>query len=218
MTEERDMNGKPDKDLAYYLHLIRNNPKKAIGLVVLGIIVAIVWGFGNWITGKTENLLQQAWEKMGYGEGEKEEGELWELAFSTGIPHCLTGRISEKLRDWTITWESGADRLVICADGTIKAPKAQIPSKLQERFPDCLTIESADKRITVKTELDSKAICRAPYRFNATEIQKTNLARGIFLCFSGADVSASETKYTFDGSDIPVCNETILKNYNFIEN
>lgn len=207
------------KDLVYYFRFIRRRPLAAVGATVLAVFVAIATGLGAWLSDKAKSIAQSACEYANVCHAPAPaEVPPWKITFSTAVPNCLLGRLAEKLRDWSppISWEAGADRLVICADAIVEGQKHDIPRLIQERFPRCFNVEASEASITVRTELEKGAVCRAPYRYDGEELIKASLRRGLFVCFPGADMESGISSFSFAGTEVPVCSEDIMRGHNFI--
>jgi hypothetical protein len=195
------------------LHFVRN-PIAAVLALLAAAIIAITTGVGSWISDKASEITQAGCEAIGLCEGEPTEP--WLTNISTQVRHCATGRLVWLLRDeQSVTWKAGAERLVICGDAQLSSLPAELPAKLAEAFPDCLAV-STEPKLTVATKLDSRFVCRAPYRFKNDSLESTDLPSGLLVCIPGVTSSVSQPTFTQDKVNIPVCTEDALENANFL--
>jgi hypothetical protein len=181
-------------DLRKWLKEFWENPRKGIVAVCWVVLTITVVGIGagieGWFGDRTKDIMTSAcgWAHLSICAGSgKEPDQSSMLVFSTHVPNCLIGRIAYKFRNWTPTpdWENGADRLVVCTDASEPVSKSDLPEKLQKLVPDCVSVTRKGDKITIATALDNSAICRAPYRFDGSNLISTNLEQGWFVCTPG---------------------------------
>ena len=181
--------------------------KKHFLLGVGFFVVAILTAFGE----DVYSYLSKLWKN-------KPDPPDWTISMSLAVPHCHAGSLSVMFRGYepAINWGDGADRLAICASALIQAAKEDVPLLLEERFPECLSVYKVSDSYTIETNLDSPAVCRAPYRYNQDSLVETSLPNGLFICMPGYQREESQVSYRQDDVEVPVCNEEDLKKYNFL--
>lgn len=213
----------PDKNLIYYWKEFRKRPIKTIGLVFTAFIIAILLGAQDFVSEHAKNALNGVCKKYEIdwcSAIDADEDQDVAIVISTATDHCISGRIAFKFRDWqpAIDIENGADRLVVCADVDILGKRSNIVEKLDEQLSACLTAKQIDEKITISTKLDSPAICRAEFRFNGRNIEKTTLEKGWYVCMPGYEREQSRETYTNYGISVPKCSEEALRAFGFIPN
>lgn len=146
--------------------------------------------------------------------------EPFNITFSTQTPHCQIGNLTQKFHDWpvTVSLEGGADRLVVCTDLTLhgtRAEQAELLGALGAGLPECLTVDQTGDPVVVRANLDSAAICRAPYRFDDLNLVEATMAQGLFVCMPGHRQAQTTDFFEQYGKRIYQCDEQSLRDYKF---
>ncbi|WP_299739103.1 hypothetical protein [uncultured Roseobacter sp.] len=187
-------------------------PGGALLLLVIGLFIAFGTGVGSWIATKTGEGLDWACAKVGFCDDDAPPKPPWKIVFSTAVHHCLTGRLTFELREWKppVIWQEGADRIAICGDAVVKGSKKSIPKLIETRFPECVHVAETDEAVTVTAQLDSGALCRAPYRYDGAKIVSSPPDRGVILCVPGQGFDVADNEHA-----IPACHDRILESFGF---
>jgi hypothetical protein len=185
--------------------------------IALGIGAAITGWFGDW----TKNIMTDACNRVGLplcpGKSPTPDAS-WTIVFSSAVPHCETGKIASKFRDWSppVSWIDGADRLVVCTNAEQRATKADYPERLGAMVPECLSVIRNGDKVSIAARHDRRFICRAPYRFDGTELLESTLAEGWFVCTPGHAHLPAADVFTIGDKQVPACDPEVLRRYRFL--
>jgi hypothetical protein len=142
------------------------------------------------------------------------EDPAYDVRLSTAVPACTTGDVARIARDLDVRLALGADRLVICDDTQLTAPRSEFAREIAERYRGCLAYDGTI-RPTLTLLRTSDAVCRAAYRFVGGLVMQSPPEQGVYVCLGGRGMSPG-SRHDPVATEARACTEDELRRFGFL--